>query len=400
MSNNNSNNNNINIILDGYNNLLLSNNIGEIKNIGFPTGMVVIWRGTKQDVPYGWSLCNGKNGTPDLRGQFIRMYSDDIDSSPPTDVNNVSYNKTFAGISNTNQSRKIHNHTVYEQGGSDTRILTVPEFPKHSHPITFGNASNWGKAGKSWFDETSGRSPIAESGDSSIGNKIKNTEAFGLSSAISQNNQPPYYVLSFIMKIDITEEFIKSPPRILQGNSNIVLSNQTGNIISLGFPKGMIVIWSGTRETVPIGWTLCNGQNGTPDLRGQFVRMYSDDITTSEKEQLSKIKVSYGAELAGTSRTNNTRKIFSHKINEKGGSDIIISRKDEIPSHSHNIDWGKAKEWSNTRKNWLSASGRKVIANQSDELSKNVKIENVGRFPPLPQNNQPPYYVIAFIMKL
>lgn len=35
--------------------------------------------------------------------------------------------------------------------------------------------------------------------------------------------------------------------------------------------KGMIVLWSGSIETIPWGWHLCDGDNGTPDLRSKFV---------------------------------------------------------------------------------------------------------------------------------
>lgn len=35
------------------------------------SGMVVGWTGSTGDIPSGWVLCNGSNGTPDLRDQFI-----------------------------------------------------------------------------------------------------------------------------------------------------------------------------------------------------------------------------------------------------------------------------------------------------------------------------------------
>jgi hypothetical protein len=35
---------------------------------------------------------------------------------------------------------------------------------------------------------------------------------------------------------------------------------------------GTIIMWSGTLATVPSGWALCDGTNGTPDLRDRFVR--------------------------------------------------------------------------------------------------------------------------------
>lgn len=36
-------------------------------------------------------------------------------------------------------------------------------------------------------------------------------------------------------------------------------------------PSGVIVMWSGTIGAIPSGWALCNGSNGTPDLRDRFV---------------------------------------------------------------------------------------------------------------------------------
>lgn len=35
--------------------------------------------------------------------------------------------------------------------------------------------------------------------------------------------------------------------------------------------QGMIVLWSGSEFAVPDGWHLCDGTEGTPDLRLKFV---------------------------------------------------------------------------------------------------------------------------------
>lgn len=37
-------------------------------------------------------------------------------------------------------------------------------------------------------------------------------------------------------------------------------------------PAGIIVMWSGTIANIPSGWALCDGANGTPDLRSSFVK--------------------------------------------------------------------------------------------------------------------------------
>jgi hypothetical protein len=35
---------------------------------------------------------------------------------------------------------------------------------------------------------------------------------------------------------------------------------------------GMIVMWSGTAETIPEGWAICDGTNGTPNLIDKFIK--------------------------------------------------------------------------------------------------------------------------------
>lgn len=40
----------------------------------------------------------------------------------------------------------------------------------------------------------------------------------------------------------------------------------------MGYPSGTILFWSGTIANIPTGWVLCNGSNGTPDLRNKFVK--------------------------------------------------------------------------------------------------------------------------------
>ena len=46
------------------------------------------------------------------------------------------------------------------------------------------------------------------------------------------------------------------------------LSASVGNTF---FPIGGIIMWSGVPSTIPANWRLCDGNNGTPDLRGKFV---------------------------------------------------------------------------------------------------------------------------------
>ena len=59
-------------------------------------------------------------------------------------------------------------------------------------------------------------------------------------------------------KADVAETYTKSEVEALIGAISVI-------------PAGVISIWSGATATVPSGWKLCDGSGGTPDLRNRFV---------------------------------------------------------------------------------------------------------------------------------
>jgi hypothetical protein len=56
----------------------------------------------------------------------------------------------------------------------------------------------------------------------------------------------------------------------IMSNANVADSSTWGGGGSL--PAGLIVMWHGLLANIPSGWVLCDGQNGTPDLRSVFVK--------------------------------------------------------------------------------------------------------------------------------
>jgi hypothetical protein len=40
----------------------------------------------------------------------------------------------------------------------------------------------------------------------------------------------------------------------------------------VGIPSGVILMWSGASSAIPTGWNLCDGNNGTPNLTGKFIK--------------------------------------------------------------------------------------------------------------------------------
>jgi len=58
---------------------------------------------------------------------------------------------------------------------------------------------------------------------------------------------------------------------VIQTYDNLYGILQTAPTVSNTVPSGLIAIWSGSLGSIPSGWVLCNGSNGTPDLRNSFI---------------------------------------------------------------------------------------------------------------------------------
>lgn len=72
-----------------------------------PLGGIIEWSGAIVDIPTGWQLCDGTNGTPDLRGRFI------IGAGGSEAVNEVGGSET-------------HDHSFNGDGHAHAASVTIP----------------------------------------------------------------------------------------------------------------------------------------------------------------------------------------------------------------------------------------------------------------------------------
>lgn len=94
----------------------IGNNLLHLAASIVPQGVIVMWSGTLASIPAGWALCDGNNGTPDLRDRFILGVA--------------------AG------------EAPGATGGSHTKKLTEGELPGHTHTFTSGSAGSHTHTGK------------------------------------------------------------------------------------------------------------------------------------------------------------------------------------------------------------------------------------------------------------
>ena len=57
----------------------------------------------------------------------------------------------------------------------------------------------------------------------------------------------------------------------VQNSDNVAITGGTITGIQGLVPSGAILLWSGSSGSIPVGWYLCNGLNGTPNLTDRFV---------------------------------------------------------------------------------------------------------------------------------
>ena len=136
--------------------------------------------------------------------------------------------------------------------------------------------------------------------------------------------------------------------------------------VSSAVPTGCIVIWSGASSAIPSGWYLCNGSNGTPDLRDRFV-------------------VGVGS---------------TYSVGNTGGSKdaIVVSHSHSVsdPGHSHTINGGSSQNTNNQAPSKLSTFTTPQTIN-TESATTGISIQSTGASGT--NANLPPYYALCYIMK-
>lgn len=155
------------------------------------------------------------------------------------------------------------------------------------------------------------------------------------------------------------------------------------NAKQYAFTKGMIIIWSGSSSSIPSGWALCNGSNGTPNLSGRFVLGYAGSGTASS-------------------------------VGKTGGSESVTLTTSQIPTHNHDanhrhltvinggMSWsanaynGWSIQWDHGDAGSDGGTGHIGYTSYPNNSSSGFSTGSTGGG--LAHNNMPPYYVLCYIM--
>lgn len=172
-----------------------------------PLGGIIMWRGSSP--PPGWSLCDGSNGTPDLRGKFI------VSIGGGFNLNAIggSANAVVVSHTHTTQSAGSHNHTATTGTDGSHRHFSASNNTENDTDLNADRAiARWKSSGAE--DEQyrlKGKNPpdigrtsehtghthsvtVADNGSHSHTVDSSGEPGTG-------KNLPPYYALAYIMRV-------------------------------------------------------------------------------------------------------------------------------------------------------------------------------------------------------
>lgn len=125
-----------------------------------PVGSIIMFNGKAEEIPSGWAICDGTNGTPNLINKFIK-------------------GSNIAGST----------------GGASQVTLSVAQLPPHRHKVSkcwYGQSDNANDRQVIRWDESYDTNSQVWTGETGLGLPIDIT--------------PPYYTLIYIMKVGTTDK--------------------------------------------------------------------------------------------------------------------------------------------------------------------------------------------------
>lgn len=158
--------------------------------VGVVAGIIVMWGGLVANIPAGWVLCNGANGTPDLRDRFVKGAAAGADPGATGGATTHTH-AAHTGVIN-------HTHPVTDPGHNHTQN-------PHQHGMAEGTTDGSG----TFMDRSNAASAASAVTDNATATNIAATTgittanpAGGVSSLThdSPDSQPPFYALCYIMK--------------------------------------------------------------------------------------------------------------------------------------------------------------------------------------------------------
>lgn len=429
-------------------------------NIGIPIGTIAMWSGALSTIPDGWQICDGTNGTVNLRDRFIvgagSLYNPgttggSADAALPSHTHTATSTSTFTG-----SALPTHSHGITDNGhrhltGSGGEPGLNNRYGDNGNMGTGWRIGNAGGPGvDAWTNiVATGISIQAQSAGTPSGTVVTSTTLSTEGVTASNRNLPPYYALYYIQKMTdavsinnpinymATVGNIIAGGNIVAASGNASVSTTTGALVVVGgagisgnlnvggtittptmppgtantavattafvqvngSPTGGLMMWP--TASPPTGWLLCNGQAVS---RVTYAALFAILGTT------------FGV---GDNSTTFNLPNYTNRV-PVGAGDLyspaaIGGSKDAIvvshthtatvtdPGHTHTttLDVWRGANASNTGPAWGGGDRRDAtnVTNTSASRTTGIAVSNSTEGSSGTNANMPPYLAIYYIIK-
>jgi hypothetical protein len=166
-----------------------------------------------------------------------------------------------------------------------------------------------------------------------------------------------------------------------------LLGDTFGSKASGIIPVGGIIMWSGSIGTIPTGWALCNGSNGTPNLQDRFI-----------------VGAGSGYSVAGTGGSANATLVSHSHTGTTSGQNVnhyhVFPGDDQLTFANGVAGWSSLSNGSFGYDSKSDPAGGGQLwrtTETSNDHSHTFETSAAGSS--ATNANLPPYYALAFIMR-
>ena len=138
--------------------------------MSLPINAIIMWYDSIANIPAGWVLCDGANGTPDLQDKYVKGVSLDADKGQP-----------FGSATH------VHTNQSAVAGGDHTHTVGI----NVGAPVIYKNITNGGSAAAS----------NTHRHDFTANSEASGTHPHTTSNTVGGDSLPPFVQVYYIMKV-------------------------------------------------------------------------------------------------------------------------------------------------------------------------------------------------------
>lgn len=152
--------------------------------MNYPPGLILFWSGTLASIPSGWVLCDGNNGSPNLRSKFAKGAA--VSANPGATGGSITHTHDNHAA-RTHTDGLVNNHSSMPHSG-----ISISNHSSDTSTSTGGNVYA--------IDETTHSGPSNPATHSLDTHTETQPTTHTAQTHTASSNEPVYYALIYIMK--------------------------------------------------------------------------------------------------------------------------------------------------------------------------------------------------------